>query len=88
MPTLRSSAKAEFRSVAPDFPRSLPTCPQLLELSTVAERIHWLPEAVVLECLQLTVGSKSSAGCIRLVHDDIAELFDLVPMYTKVTIRP
>ncbi|MBE7560981.1 L,D-transpeptidase family protein [bacterium] len=35
-----------------------------------------------------TVGSKSSAGCIRLVHDDIAELFDLVPMYTKVTIRP
>ncbi len=34
-----------------------------------------------------TVGSKSSAGCIRLVSDDIEELFDLVPMYTKVTIK-
>lgn len=34
-----------------------------------------------------TVGSRSSAGCIRLVHEDIEELFDLVPYFTRVTIR-
>ena len=35
-----------------------------------------------------TVGTASSAGCIRMVHDDIEELFVFVPLYTKVIIQP
>lgn len=38
----------------------------------------WKPE---------TVGQQSSAGCIRLLNDDIEELYTLAPVGTPVTIR-
>lgn len=34
------------------------------------------------------LGKPGSHGCIRMRNEDIAELFDLVPPYTSVDIRP
>jgi lipoprotein-anchoring transpeptidase ErfK/SrfK len=34
-----------------------------------------------------TVGSSSSAGCVRMRNADIEEVFDIVPVGTKVVIR-
>jgi len=34
------------------------------------------------------LGKPGSHGCIRMKNEDIAELFDLVPPYTPVEIRP
>ena len=31
-----------------------------------------------------SIGKKSSAGCIRMLNEDIEELFDVVPRKTKV----
>lgn len=33
-----------------------------------------------------TIGSPASAGCIRMYNDDVAELYDIVPVGTPVTI--
>ncbi len=38
----------------------------------------WEPESI---------GSAASEGCVRLQNDDVNELFDIVPVGTKVTIR-
>jgi lipoprotein-anchoring transpeptidase ErfK/SrfK len=34
-----------------------------------------------------SIGTQSSAGCIRLLNDDVAELYVLLPLGTPVTIR-
>jgi lipoprotein-anchoring transpeptidase ErfK/SrfK len=34
-----------------------------------------------------SIGKQSSAGCIRLLNDDVAELFLLLPLGTSVTIH-
>ncbi len=33
-----------------------------------------------------SIGSSSSAGCVRMLNEDVEELFDLVPRKTRVTI--
>ena len=33
-----------------------------------------------------SIGSESSAGCIRMLNEEVEELFDLVPRKTIVTI--
>jgi lipoprotein-anchoring transpeptidase ErfK/SrfK len=44
-------------------------------------RIHGTPDP-------WTIGSAVSNGCVRLVNDQIAELYDLVPMGAMVTLYP
>jgi len=34
-----------------------------------------------------TIGRQSSAGCIRLLNDDVAELFVMLPVDTPVIIH-
>jgi lipoprotein-anchoring transpeptidase ErfK/SrfK len=34
-----------------------------------------------------TIGSAVSSGCFRLVNDDVMDLFDRVPVGTKVIVR-
>ena len=34
-----------------------------------------------------SIGKQATAGCIRLVNDDVAELFTMLPLGTPVTIR-
>ena len=34
-----------------------------------------------------TIGTKSSSGCFRLVNADVADLYDRVPVGTKVVVR-
>jgi len=50
-----------------------------MSLSVDGYGIHgtWEPE---------TVGGPSSAGCIRMTNEDVEQLYDLVPVGTKVTI--
>ncbi|NOU75677.1 L,D-transpeptidase family protein [Paenibacillus sp. LMG 31458] len=35
-----------------------------------------------------SVGKRTSHGCIRMYNDDVLELSALVPIHTRVTIRP
>jgi lipoprotein-anchoring transpeptidase ErfK/SrfK len=34
-----------------------------------------------------TIGTKISSGCFRLVNTDVADLYDRVPVGTKVVVR-
>ena len=34
-----------------------------------------------------TIGSAVSSGCFRLVNDDVADLYERVPVGTKVVVR-
>ena len=34
-----------------------------------------------------SIGKQATAGCIRLVNDDVAELYTMLPLGTPVTIR-
>ena len=33
------------------------------------------------------IGTNATAGCVRLANPDVEELFDLLPIGTKVTIQ-
>jgi lipoprotein-anchoring transpeptidase ErfK/SrfK len=35
-----------------------------------------------------SIGKAMSSGCIRMLNQDVAELFDLVPIKTRVIVRP
>jgi lipoprotein-anchoring transpeptidase ErfK/SrfK len=35
-----------------------------------------------------SIGKAMSSGCIRMLNQDVAELFDLVPIKTRVVVRP
>ncbi|MCY9693669.1 L,D-transpeptidase [Paenibacillus alginolyticus] len=35
-----------------------------------------------------SIGKRTSHGCIRMYNDDVLELAALVPIHTRVTIRP
>ncbi|UJF32479.1 L,D-transpeptidase [Paenibacillus hexagrammi] len=35
-----------------------------------------------------SVGRRTSHGCIRMYNEDVVELSNLVPIHTRVTIRP
>jgi lipoprotein-anchoring transpeptidase ErfK/SrfK len=34
-----------------------------------------------------SIGSQSSAGCVRMFNEDVEELFDIVPRKSRVTIE-
>jgi lipoprotein-anchoring transpeptidase ErfK/SrfK len=33
------------------------------------------------------IGKPATAGCVRMVNEDVEELFDIIPIGTKVTIK-
>ena len=70
----------------PDLPRHMAGGPEnplgarAMYLGTTVYRIHGTNRPD-------TIGTKVSSGCFRLVNRDVADLYDRVPVGTKVIIR-
>lgn len=77
---------AQMRKRRPDLPAYMPGGPdnplgaRALYLGSSLYRIHGSNEPE-------TIGQAVSSGCIRMLNDHVIELYELVPIGTKVIVR-
>jgi lipoprotein-anchoring transpeptidase ErfK/SrfK len=74
------SEMIERQPYLPRFMAGGPGNPRAMYLGTTVYRIHGTNRPD-------TIGTKVSSGCFRLVNADVADLYERVPVGTKVVIR-
>lgn len=76
---------AETRAARPELPPSVPPGPDN-PMGEHALYLGWPTYAIHGTNRPLAVGRRVSRGCVRLYPESIAELFQIIPIGTKVTV--